>query len=81
MKTCCLCDDTDTALGFKLAGAEVVICKDKIEAELKLKELSRDSNIGIIFIAENIFDMLNNNLIKEVQIQNMPLLLKIPTYK
>ena len=55
MRLYLICDNSDTATGLRLAGVESSHAETADEVEVKLAELTENSNIGMIHIKEESF--------------------------
>ncbi|HEC94990.1 MAG TPA: V-type ATP synthase subunit F [Thermoplasmatales archaeon] len=77
MKIAALCDE-DTAIGFRLAGVHEVYVPENNARELFSEVTGRD-DIGVLFITENIADLIARE-IKEYLLQqrNFPIVVEIP---
>ena len=79
MKLSAFCD-TDTAVGFRLAGLNELYISNDNPLEIWYEIIKRD-DIGILFINEKIAENLGNHL-KEFRLRNnIPIIVEIPDKK
>ncbi|HDD57566.1 MAG: hypothetical protein J7K13_01690 [Thermoplasmata archaeon] len=78
MKIAAICDE-DTAVGLKLAGVHEVYVPENNARELFKEVIARD-DVGVLFVSENIADILSRD-IKEYLLQQkgFPIVVEIPS--
>lgn len=78
MKFYLICDDPDTLTGFRLAGVEGVIVRDKDSAEKALNNALLMEDVAVLLISENVADM-NRQRVDEMRVDVLrPLIAVIP---
>ncbi|MDD6275588.1 MAG: V-type ATP synthase subunit F [Clostridia bacterium] len=73
-----ICDNSDTAVGLRLAGVESCMADEADKVEEKLAELADDSDIGIILINETLCSRCQNVVTQFRKTHSLPLLVEIP---
>ncbi len=63
-------------IGFRLAGMETNLIHNKDELEEKLGHIMDNSDVGILVINKEVFDLLPEEF-KKIEKRQLPLLLKI----
>lgn len=81
MRMVCLSRNNDIAIGLRLAGVESITIDDPKEIKDKIMELSKDSNVGILNVTEDIYNLAKEELDKITNEQELPLVVKIPNSK
>ncbi len=71
-------ENIDSYLGFQLAGVSGVYSKDKVEIERVFKKTIKEKDIGIIFLTENAYQMIETLVIETKRRNLYPLILVIP---
>ncbi len=70
--------DMDTALGFQLAGVEVLRAEDAGSARSKLLQLLSDENVGLIAISSAFLDALDDATRRLVETGYKPVVIGFP---
>ena len=78
MRMVCISKSYDIAVGLRLAGIESFFIKDNEEIIKKILELSKDNNVGIINVTEEVYDVAKNEIRKISENQDLPLIVTIP---
>lgn len=78
MKMVCISDSRDITVGLRLAGVQSFIIRDKNKIIEKVKELSKDKEIGIINVTKNVYDIAKVELDEISEKQDLPLIVQIP---
>lgn len=78
MKMVCISRNNDIAVGLRLAGIESFFLREENDIKNKIEELSKDKNVGILGVTEEIFEIGKVQLEKIQEEQNLPLIVKIP---
>lgn len=73
--------DYDTALGFQLAGVEVMKVVSSEEAATKIRELLKDKEVGLIVLNEEFITDLSEGMQKRIENSNYPVFVPIPVVK
>ena len=78
MKSYVISENRDSYLGMKLAGIEGAYVRKKDEIEKTFREVRKDKEIGIIFLTEKAYFMIED-LVMETKRKNLfPLVTVIP---
>ena len=78
MKMVCISDSRDIAVGLRLAGVQSFIIRDKNEIIEKVKELSKDKEIGIINVTKSVYNIAKSEIEEISDTQDLPLIVQIP---
>lgn len=78
MRMVCISRSLDIAVGLRLAGVESFFIKDNDKIKNKIVELSKDSNIGIINVTEEVYKIAEKELNEISDNQDLPLIVTIP---
>lgn len=81
MKMVCISKSMDIAVGLRLAGVQSFFIRDDNEIKNKIKELSKDENVAIINVTEEVYDVATKELQEISNNQDLPLIVKIPNSK
>lgn len=81
MKAVCISDNMDIAVGLKLAGINTIVLNEKNEIENKIKEISKDETIGIIFVTDKIYDLVKEDIKVIMQNNKAQLVARLPDKK
>lgn len=65
----------NTAIGYRLAGAEVFETEDPLIAFTHLQKTVKDENIGIIGIDEELHESINPRFLESIKKRGKPLIL------
>lgn len=76
MKIVGIFNKREEEVGFRLSGMETNFIQDKTELLEFLKDLNKDTNVGILVINNDIYNLLPEEFDKIEQSQ-LPLLLKL----
>ena len=79
MRMVCISRSNDIAL--RLAGVQSFFIKDEKEIKDKIRELSKDANVGIINVTEDVYEIAKTELNSISKTQDLPLIVKIPNSK
>jgi V/A-type H+-transporting ATPase subunit F len=78
MKSFLISENRDSFLGMQLAGVDGVYIKSKAEIEEAFKEALQNSDIGIVYLTEKAFLMIET-MVMEAKAKNfVPLITVIP---
>ena len=81
MRMVCISRINDIAIGMRLAGIQSFFIRNENEIKEKIKELSKDKDVGIINVTEEVYEIAKNELEKISNEQELPLVAKIPNTK
>lgn len=81
MRMVCISRSNDIAIGMRLAGIQSFFIRNENEIKEKIKELSKDNDVGIINVTEEVYEIAKNELEKISNEQELPLVVKIPNTK
>lgn len=81
MRMVCISRSNDIAIGMRLAGIQSFFIRNENEIKEKIKELSKDNDVGIINVTEDVYEIAKNELEKISNEQELPLVVKIPNTK
>lgn len=81
MRMVCISDSNDISVGLRLAGVQTFFLKDSEQIKNKVKELSKDLDVGIINVTENVYKIAKEELDHISNEQELPLVVKIPNTK
>lgn len=81
MRMVCISRNIDIAIGLRLAGIQSFMMKDENKIKEKIKELSKDADVGIINVTEDVYEIAKLELEKISSSQKLPLVVKIPNSK
>lgn len=70
--------DEDTALGFKLAGADVYVANNSAEVRRSLNNLLDDDSIGIVAVNEAMLTDIDERTQKRVDTVYRPIVIPLP---
>ena len=70
--------DSETALGFALAGVEVFAVDDDETARDRLLDLLADPGVGLIAVGEGIVRRLDDGLRRRIETSYRPLVVSLP---
>ncbi len=70
--------DSDTILGFRLAGVKNTFEADDKNAESVVNELLKKQPIGVLIITQQIKKMLSEKTIKTIELSSKPVVIEIP---
>ncbi len=69
------------AIGYRLAGAEVMKAQDGLEAFTLLRDAVKNENIGLVGIEEELYESLNPRFLEAIKKRGKPLILSMHTLK
>lgn len=69
----------DLAIGYRLAGADVVEAEDGTEASVHVRNALKDEDIGLIGIYEEFYESLNPRFLEGIKKRGKPLILSMQT--
>ena len=78
MKMVCISDSRDIAVGLRLAGVQSFVIRDKDQILEKVKELSKDKEVGIINVTKKVYEIAKTDLEEISAMQDLPLIVQIP---
>ena len=81
MRMVCISRSNDIAIGMRLAGIQSFFIRGENEIKEKIRELSKDKDVGIINVTEEVYEIAKNELEKISNEQELPLVAKIPNTK
>lgn len=81
MRMVCISKDNDIAVGLRLAGVQSFYIRDDNEIKEKIKQLADDSNVGIINVTEEVYDIAKEEIKIISESKELPLIVKIPNTK
>lgn len=81
MRMVCISRSNDIAIGLRLAGIQSFFIKNEDKIKEKIIELSKDENVGIINVTEEVYEIAKSELDKISKEQELPLVVKIPNSK
>lgn len=81
MRMVCISRSNDIAIGLRLAGVQSFFIRNDTEIRAKIRELSKDSDVGIINVTEDVYDIAKVELERIQKEQDLPLIVKIPNSK
>lgn len=81
MRMVCISKSNDIATGLRLAGIQSFFIKDENKIKEKIAELSRDTNVAILNVTEEVYEIAKSELDKISKTQELPLVVKIPDSK
>ncbi len=81
MRMVCISRSNDIAIGMRLAGIQSFFIRGENEIKEKIRELSKDKDVGIINVTEEVYEIAKNELEKISNEQELPLVVKIPNTK
>ena len=70
--------DSESALGFALAGVEVLAVDDDETARARLLELLADPGVGLIAVGEGFVARLDNGLRRRIDTSYRPVVVSLP---
>lgn len=81
MRMVCISRSNDIAIGLRLAGIQSFFIRNEDKIKEKIRELSKDENVGIINVTEEVYEIAKTELDKISNEQELPLVVKIPNSK
>lgn len=81
MRMVCISKSNDIAVGLRLAGVQSFFIRDDRKIKEKIQELSTDTDIGIINVTEEVYEIAKEELEKISSTKELPLIVKIPNTK
>ena len=81
MRMVCISKEHDIAIGLRLAGVQSFSISKEDEIKNKIKELARDSDVGIINVTEEVYNFAKEEIEFIRENQELPLIVKIPNSK
>lgn len=70
--------DSSTADGFRLAGIDVVVVKDMLEARKAINHLIEEDETGIIALDQRLADAIDERLERQLESSYRPVLVMLP---
>jgi len=81
MRMVCISKEHDIAIGLCLAGVQSFSISKEDEIKNKIKELSKDSDVGIINVTEEVYNLAKDEIEFIRENQELPLISTIPNSK
>ena len=78
MLSCRVVTDSESALGFRLAGLEVSAVRDAQEVESVVGKIIAGGGCGILLVQEDFFDAIGEPLRRRIDRAGLPLVVPIP---
>lgn len=78
MKIVGLCEKVELAVGLRLAGIDCQVLENN-DVMKKIEEISKNKEIGIVVLTENIYNLAEEDITKFKKNNNLPLIVKIPS--
>lgn len=78
MRLFLISNNSDTAVGMRLAGIEGVIANDEQSAAQALEDAVKDENIAIVLMNKSLFDLCEDTIKLFRKNHTSPLLVEIP---
>ncbi|HHY04650.1 MAG TPA: ATP synthase subunit F [Thermoanaerobacterales bacterium] len=78
MKVFLLSDNTDTLVGFRLAGIEGILVNDKDDALRQMKKLQAAKDIGLLLITEKLAEKIKDEINRLKLENNLPIIIEVP---
>ena len=78
MRLYLICDNEETATGLRLAGIESTVTDDKSVAVRTLKEISAQSDVGIVLINQSLSRLLAAEISEFRKAHSIPIITEIP---
>lgn len=78
MKAFLISDNVDTLVGLRIAGINGVVLHAREDITLKIREIEKEKDIGIIIVTEKVAHLVEDK-IKELKLSRTgPLIVEIP---
>lgn len=81
MRMVCISNNMDIVVGLKLSGVQSFFIKDDEEIKKKIKEVAKDTDVGILNVTEKVYEIAREELNRISNEQELPLVVKIPNTK
>lgn len=81
MRMVCISRSNDIAIGLRLAGVQSFFIRDENKIKEKIAELSKDADVGILNVTEEVYEIAKSELDAISRTQDLPLVVKIPNSK
>lgn len=78
MRCFVISDNTDTLIGFRLAGVEGKIVHEREEALSALREAMQDTDIAVVMLTEKITALIADAVQERKEQAALPLLVTVP---
>lgn len=78
MRTCCVVADPGTAVGFRLAGVDVVVAADGREAETHVAAIVEKGECGLLLINESLVAGVGERTLRRIEREGLPLMVPLP---
>ena len=78
MRLYLICDNEDTAVGMRLAGVESTVTSEKSVVVSTLKEISAQTDIGIILINQSLAKLLGDEISEFRKVHSVQIIVEIP---
>lgn len=81
MKMIGITTNNDFAAGLRLAGVECFVIRDPGKIKEKIKEISKDPEVGILNVTDDVYKIAKEELTEILNTQDLPLVVKVPGVK
>lgn len=81
MRMVCISKEHDIGVGLRLAGIQSFTISQDEEIKNKIIELSKDPDVGIINVTEEVYDIAKDEINSIIENQELPLISRIPNTK
>lgn len=81
MRMVCISRNNDIGVGLRFAGIQTFIIDEAENIVIKLKDLIKDEDVGIINVTEDVYNLCHEEIDKITQKKDFPLIIKIPNTK
>ena len=81
MKAVCISNNMDITERIKIENKKTIVLNEKNEIENKIKEISKDETIGIIFVTDKIYDLVKEDIKVIMQNNKAQLVARLPDKK
>ena len=71
--------DSETALGFQLAGAQVIRADDPERAQTELNALMADASVGLVAVSAALMERMDDATRRRVETSYAPIVVALPT--
>lgn len=81
MRMVCISNNIDITVGLRLSGVQSFFIKDEEEIKSKIKEIAKDTDVGILNVTQSVYEIARKELEEISNTQNLPLIVTIPNTK
>ena len=78
MRTCRVIADSDSAVGFRLAGVEAAAASGPQEAERLLREWIEEGGCSLIIVAQRFLDAFSETTRRRLERLSLPIVVPLP---